>query len=153
MSGVRRWLGLWPLLGVTAAAACTSSATPLIPESPTWYNRPASALELLYARNLVADSRRKDEPYEQAKVAVDPEHNRIYVGSSDHGMYALSARDGTALWRFETLAPVQSEPLYDSADNVIYFGSNDGALYKVARATGSCCGASPPTPRLPSNQF
>lgn len=122
--------------GAGAFCACTSTSSPFIPESPTWYNRPASVLEVLYTRNLVADSRREGEPYEQSKVAVDPEHNRIYIGSSDHGLYALSARDGKALWRFETLGPVQSEPLYDSMDNVLYFGSNDGALYKVRARDG-----------------
>jgi outer membrane protein assembly factor BamB len=40
------------------------------------------------------------------------------------------------LWRFETLAPVQSEPLYDAVADVVYFGSNDGALYKLEAATG-----------------
>jgi outer membrane protein assembly factor BamB len=121
---------------VSATSGCTSSASPLIPESPVWYNRPASALEVLFSRNVVADSRRQGEPYEQGKVAVDPGHNRIYVGSSDHGLYALSARDGKPLWRFETMGPVQSEPLYDEADNVLYFGSNDGALYKVRARDG-----------------
>lgn len=121
---------------IVGTSACASSASPLIPESPVWYNRPAGVLEVLYYRNIVADSRRQGEPYEQSKVAVDPEHNRIYVGSSDNGLYALSARDGKTLWRFETMGPVQSEPLYDGYDNVVYFGSNDGALYKVRARDG-----------------
>lgn len=123
-------------LGWGAALGCTPNSDAVIPESPPWYNRASGALELLYARDVVADSRHTGEPYEQGEVAVDPIHNRIYVGSSDNGLYALSARDGRAIWRFETLAPVQSEPLYDHLENVLYFGSHDGALYKVRARDG-----------------
>lgn len=120
-----------------AAAGCTPTTTSVIPESPPWYNRPAGALEVLYARDVVAESRRSGEAFEQSQVALDPVHNRVYVGSSDNGFYALSARDGKVLWRFETLGAVQSEPLYDAIDNVVYFGSHDGALYKVRARDGA----------------
>lgn len=117
-------------------AACAPTTNAAIPESPPWYNRAAGALHVLYQQDLVAGSRRHGEPYEQGRVALDPVHNRIYVGSSDHGLYALSARDGRRIWRFETLGPVQSEPLYDAIENVVYFGSHDGALYKVRARDG-----------------
>jgi len=42
---------------------------------------------------------------------IDPEHNRVFVGTSDHGLYALRAGDGSTLWRYETMGLVQSEPL------------------------------------------
>lgn len=115
---------------------CSPTTTAVIPDSPPWYNRAAGVMEVLYVRDVVADSRHTGEPYEQGQVALDPVHNRVYVGSSDHGFYALSARDGRALWRFETMGPVQSEPLYDGVNNVVYFGSHDGALYKVRARDG-----------------
>jgi outer membrane protein assembly factor BamB len=62
--------------------------------------------------------------------------SRVFVGSSDGGLYALRATDGSTLWRFETLGMVQSEPAYDSELDVVYFGSNDGALYAVHAADG-----------------
>ncbi len=68
---------------------------------------------------------------------IDAPHRRVFVGSSDHGLYALRAEDGSTIWRFETLASVQCEPLYDAAEDVVYFGSNDGALYKVAALDGT----------------
>ena len=60
----------------------------------------------------------------------------MFVGSSDRGLYALSAEDGSVLWRFETAGYVQCEPLYDPREDVVYFGSNDGALYKVTAKYG-----------------
>ena len=66
-----------------------------------------------------------------------PPHRRVFVGSSDHGLYAIRADGRRDLWRFETLAAVQCEPLYDADEDVVYFGSNDGALYKVAAIDGA----------------
>jgi len=103
---------------------------------PQSVHRPNGALAVTYTRELVNISRRVGEPYERGRPAIDVSGRRVFVGSSDRGLYALRAEDGTTLWRFETLAPVQGEPLYDAAEDVLYFGSNDGALYKVKAADG-----------------
>src|SRR5690606_34871165 len=60
----------------------------------------------------------------------------LFVGSSDNGLYALGARNGDTLWRFETLGFVQCAPLYERSRSAVYFGSNDGALYRVDAETG-----------------
>lgn len=91
---------------------------------------------MTFRRDIVADERRTGEPYEHGEPELDPAHGRVFVGSSDRGLYALRADDGQKLWRFETLGFVQSAPLYDSAEDVLYFGSHDGALYKVTAAHG-----------------
>jgi outer membrane protein assembly factor BamB len=76
------------------------------------------------------------EPYERGRPEIDAPHRRVFVGSSDHGLYALNAVNGATIWRFETAGAVQSEPLYDMKRDVVYFGSNDGALYCVRAADG-----------------
>lgn len=88
-------------------------------------------MNLDYSRNLVAASRREGEPYERGQPAIDVRGRRLFVGSSDRGLYAVRVEDGTVLWRFETLGFVQCAPLYDERENAVYFGSNDGALYRV----------------------
>ena len=123
-------------LPLTCWTGCAPTSNSAIPEAPPWYNRANGALQVIYQKALVAESRRSGEPYEQGRAALDPVHSRVYVGSSDRGLYALSARDGHVIWRFETLGPVQSEPLYDPQENVVYFGSHDGALYKVRARDG-----------------
>jgi outer membrane protein assembly factor BamB len=87
-------------------------------------------------RQLTAQGRVEGEDWERGKPELDPEHDRVFVGSSDHGLYALRAGDGSTIWRFETLNAVQSAPLYDTEMDYVYFGSNDGALYAVRAATG-----------------
>src|SRR5262249_22308298 len=101
-----------------------------------WYSRPSWAMHVLVRRQLTATSRQVGEDYERGKPEIDGAHGRIFVGTSDHGLYALRA-DGSTIWRFETLSFVQSEPLYDPEMDYVYFGSNDGALYAVRAGDGS----------------
>ncbi len=106
------------------------------PENPLWYNRPSGVMHVFVHRSLTVPGRGTGEEYERGKPEIDPAHDRVFVGSSDRGLYAVRAGDGSTIWRFETVGMVQSEPLYDPDLDVVYFGSNDGALYCVRAATG-----------------
>ncbi len=106
------------------------------PEVPSWSHRPSASMNIFIHRALTAPSRAVGEDWERGKPEIDAAHDRVFVGSSDHGLYALRAGDGSTLWRFETLNVVQSEPLYDPEMDYVYFGSNDGALYCVQAASG-----------------
>ncbi len=105
-------------------------------ESPTWKHRAGWNLEVDFTRQIVARTRRVGEPYERGAPEIDARGRRVFVGSSDNGLYALNAVNGQTIWRFETLGFVQGAPLYDPAEDVLYFGSNDGALYKVQAESG-----------------
>jgi outer membrane protein assembly factor BamB len=118
------------------AASCESVRAGANPEVPSWVHRPSWSLGLSYSRTVVAESRREGEPYERGQPEIDPRGRRLFVGSSDRGLYAVRADDGSVIWRFETLGFVQCAPLYDPLENVVYFGSNDGALYKVSADNG-----------------
>jgi len=129
------------LLGLVsvAAAGCGTLETSddrVNPDKPLWYNRPSGAMHVMFLRELTAESRTVGEPYERGQAEIDVLHGRVFVGTADHGLYALRASNGSTIWRFETLGAVQSEPLYDSDLDVVYFGSNDGALYAVHAADG-----------------
>ncbi len=93
-------------------------------------------MRLRYSRDLVANSKAEGEPYERGEPEIDIAGRRVFVGSSDGGLYALKAAQGEILWRFQTLSFVQSKPLYEPREDVLYFGSHDGALYKVHAASG-----------------
>src|SRR5688572_17865090 len=119
------------------AAGCQSVAGGANPEVPLWVHRASGSMEVQYTRSVLARSREIGEPYERGGVEIDSGRRRIFAGSRDNGMYALQAQDGSVLWRYETLGPVQSEPYFDASEDSLYFGSNDGALYKVNASTGS----------------
>jgi outer membrane protein assembly factor BamB len=128
------------LAGAVAMLGCSTLETSndrVNPDKPLWFERPNGAIQLLFRRELTASTRASGEPYERGRVAIDAPHGRIFIGTSDRGLYALRASNGSTLWRFETLGAVQSEPLYDAELDVVYFGSNDGALYAVHAADGA----------------
>jgi len=117
-------------------AGCSALGAGAHPDLPPFIERPNGALNVIYQRQVLAQSRLSGEPYERGQAEIDHLHKRVFVGSSDRGLYAVGAADGTVLWRFETLGFVQCAPLYDPGEDVVYFGSNDGALYKVAAKSG-----------------
>jgi len=132
------------MLMLLAGAACVVGCSTLEtsndrvnPDKPLWFNRPGGAMQVLFLRGIAAESRSVGEPFERGRAAIDAFRGRVFIGTSDHGLYALRAASGSTIWRFETLGAVQSEPLYDSALDVVYFGSNDGALYAVRASDGT----------------
>jgi outer membrane protein assembly factor BamB len=135
-----RALGVLGLAGgLLPTVACSTLETAndhVNPERPLWFNRPSGALHVRFLRELTAGSRTSGEPYERGRPEIDTVRGRVFVGASDHGLYALRANSGSTIWRYETLGAVQSEPLYDPALDVVYFGSNDGALYSVHASDG-----------------
>jgi outer membrane protein assembly factor BamB len=130
------WVALALAAGVAGCAAAESRGDHVNPDKPLWFHQPIGAIEVRFLRELTASSRVSGEPYERGRAELDPVHGRVFVGSSDHGLYALRAGDGSTIWRFETLGPVQSEPLYDPELDLVYFGSHDGALYAVHATDG-----------------
>jgi eukaryotic-like serine/threonine-protein kinase len=58
----------------------------------------------------------------------------LYVGSSDHHLYALDAASGQLKWKFKTGSRVHSTPAVENG--VVYFLSYDSSLYAVEAATG-----------------
>ncbi len=128
--------------GLSAFASACATVSPeaandrVNPEVPLWFHRPVGVMTVELDRAVTAESRKTGEAWERGKPEIDPERRRVFVGSSDHGLYALRAGDGSTLWRFETPSAVQSEPLYDHEMDVVYFGSHDGALYAVRASNG-----------------
>lgn len=101
-----------------------------------WIHRPSGAMHVVVRRALTAESRNAGEQYERGRAEIDPVHGRVFIGSSDRGLYALRSDDGSTIWRFETMGVVQCEPLYDAGRDTVYFGSHDGALYAVRASDG-----------------
>lgn len=126
-------LGIMPAIAACEASFLSGGAQP---EQPQWVHRPSGSMSVVYQVPLVAPIRQFGEPYQRGGVEIDKQGMRVFVGSSDNGLYALEAKSGRTLWRFETTGAVQSSPLYDPVNNSVYFGSNDGALYKVSAGNG-----------------
>ena len=60
---------------------------------------------------------------------------RVYVGSSDHFLYALDASTGAVAWKLETGSRIASSPAV--VGGVVYVLGYDSTLYAVAAGKGS----------------
>jgi outer membrane protein assembly factor BamB len=60
--------------------------------------------------------------------------DNLYVGSSDHCLYALDLATGAQKWLFQSKGRITSSPAVSAG--VVYFGSYDGNFYAVDAATG-----------------
>jgi outer membrane protein assembly factor BamB len=59
----------------------------------------------------------------------------VYVGSSDHFLYALDRNSGGQRWKFKTESRITSSPAV--SNGVVYLGSFDGNFYAVDAANGA----------------
>jgi outer membrane protein assembly factor BamB len=59
----------------------------------------------------------------------------LYVGSSDHHLYAIDADTGNEVWRFAAGAAVTSSPAVD--EERVVFADRDHTVYALARDDGS----------------
>ena len=108
-----KWAGA--LVAIIALAGASSGCKGLVPattELPLWVHHPGDALSVRMKRPLRDADRAAEFVPERSIPAIDPVHRRVFVGSSDHGLYALRAVDGSSIWRFETAGAVASEILY-----------------------------------------
>jgi outer membrane protein assembly factor BamB len=120
-----------------ALAGCAKREQAVNPSNPTWLSRPGWALGLTFRTPLAAEQGLTAKAsIEKSTPGIDPLHARVFVGTSDHGLYAVRAGDGSVIWRFQTGGAVMSEPLYDAQFDVVYFGSDDGGLYAVRASDG-----------------
>jgi outer membrane protein assembly factor BamB len=76
-------------------------------------------------------------PYQRSapNVASSPavSGDVVYVGAGDGKLYALSARDGSALWSYDIGTPICSSPAISG--NALYVGAMDGNVYCFVGAT------------------
>lgn len=64
-------------------------------------------------------------------------HNgKIFIGSDDGNLYALSASDGTVIWTFATGGPIYGAPAV-SGDGKVCVGSLDHTVYCVDEESGA----------------
>ena len=60
---------------------------------------------------------------------------RVYIGSGNGKVYALSLATGSKLWEYDTTDAVEAPPLL--VNNSIYIGSLKGVLFALAADTGA----------------
>src|ERR1035437_1596371 len=75
------------------------------------------------------------QPIKSSAAIAD---HRVFIGSDDSNLYALSADTGKPLWSFKTGESIEASPLV--LDGVVFVGSADNNLYALAAAPGAVKG-------------
>ncbi|MCS6797402.1 MAG: PQQ-binding-like beta-propeller repeat protein, partial [Myxococcota bacterium] len=74
-------------------------------------------------------------PVERASAALDPERDRLYVGSTAGVLYAMRG-DGLRLWRYDARGAIESAPALDAAAQVLFVGTEQGELHALDARDG-----------------
>jgi outer membrane protein assembly factor BamB len=67
--------------------------------------------------------------------SVSSDKKLVYIGGTDHILYALNIIDGSVNWYYPTSGSIRSSPLVYKG--VVYVGSYDHSFYAIDGATGN----------------
>lgn len=76
----------------------------------------------------------KFECEDEIRGTPNASHGVVFVGSYDHNLYALNAKNGAFGWKYATDGGIVSKPAIQ--DNYIIFGSEDHRVHVVSARTG-----------------
>jgi outer membrane protein assembly factor BamB len=138
--------GRWRRAAVGVACALLPSCV-TIPQGVLGYEgfldaprsaRPQGRMIVRWERSLMPEVEGIDGrflPIERAAAALDPEHNRIYLGSSRGYFWAFTGQGGR-VYMYRAGGAIGSQPLLDAERDEIYFASDDGVVHALVASTG-----------------
>lgn len=124
------------LLGLSA---CAGALPQIVDYGDRWGEGSGASrrgrLELRWVRRLTPDLEGPFMPIERAVAALDPGHDRIYVGSSTGDFWAFDGR-GAQVWLYHASSGIGSPPLLDAERDEIFVAIDDGRLHALRASTG-----------------
>jgi outer membrane protein assembly factor BamB len=100
-----------------------------------------------------ANSGRELWRFKSAPIESSPllKGKRLFVGSWDHGVYALNAENGKRIWRFEADNEVNTSAAYWRGR--LFIASDGGTLYSLSAKTGKLLWSAGSQSRFGSREF
>ena len=74
-------------------------------------------------------------PVERAVAQLDPERNRLYVGSTAGHLYAMTGT-GRRLYRYDAAGAIEAQPALDATRDELYVGTEQGELHALRASDG-----------------
>ncbi len=74
-------------------------------------------------------------PLERAKAALDPSHDRVFVGSSERALWAFSGT-GRTLYHYRVESGIEAEPSLDVSRNELYVPTAAGVVHALEASSG-----------------
>lgn len=94
------------------------------------------ALRVRWNKLLVPEFGGPYIPVERAAVALDPRHDRLFIGSSDRVMWAFEAHSGRVLWKHAFGEGIDAEPTVDPVRDELYVATAGGQIYALGASDG-----------------
>lgn len=73
----------------------------------------------------------------------------VYIGSFDHNLYAVDAKEGTFVWKYPSEDVISSSPYV--WEQLVLFGSEDHTVYALLKETGRIAWSTPTKDRVRSS--
>jgi outer membrane protein assembly factor BamB len=137
-SGLRRVGGLlcW-LLGTVLIAGCGAArvAEDLGRYDGTSLSATGSALAVRWTKPLAPEWGGLYIPLERAKAALDAPNDRVFVGSSEKVLWAMTGA-GKVLYQYRVEAGIEAQPTVDANRNELYVPTAAGIVHALEADTG-----------------
>ncbi|MET0386260.1 MAG: PQQ-binding-like beta-propeller repeat protein [Polyangiales bacterium] len=100
-------------------------------------SRPSSgaALRVRWTKPLAPEFSGAYVPVEHAAAALDPRHERLYVGSSQRTLWAFDT-GGRALWTYQAESSIEAEPTLDPMRDELYVATAAGHVHALSAYDG-----------------
>lgn len=100
-------------------------------------SRPAagSAIQVRWSKPLSPEWGGLYIPLERAKAALDPAHDRVFIGSSEKMLWAMSGA-GKVLYQYRVESGIEAQPTLDAARNELYVPTAAGIVHALDADTG-----------------
>src|SRR5688500_8314964 len=93
------------------------------------------AVSIRWRQQLTPDYDGAYIPVERGAAALDPSHDRVYVGSSAGDLWALSVA-GTRIYSYDTGGGIMAQPAIDVAADELFVATEDGVLHLLTASSG-----------------
>ena len=125
------------LLCVCLSATMRSAPGPLSPDDDSSFRGNAAHTGVYSAPGVPQFTRIKWQFHTKGQILSSPAVTAevLYIGSSDHFLYALDRNTGAEKWKFKIEGRVTSSPAV--ANGLVYFASYDGNFYAVDATAGT----------------
>ncbi|HKU44606.1 MAG TPA: PQQ-binding-like beta-propeller repeat protein, partial [Polyangiales bacterium] len=133
-SGVARWLTTALALGALGCGAARVQED-FGRYDGTGRSAAGRAIRVRWSKPLGQEWGGLYVPVERAKAALDPSHNRLFIGSSERVLWALRA-NGAPLYEYKVESGIEAEPSVDPQTDELYVPTAAGVIHALEASTG-----------------
>lgn len=94
-----------------------------------------SAVRVRWSKPLAPEWGGLYVPLERGRAALDPEHDRLFVGSGEKVLWALSG-SGRVLYQYRVESGIEAEPSLDVSRDELYVPTAAGLVHALEAGTG-----------------